>query len=432
MRRFIFVLVLAFLAACSQVAPPEAVTDADVQFTASGVKGSGEKVAVSQKLGAVFVAGNTGGALAGEYKGAGDVFLRRYRRDGTVAWGRQIGGSAKDTVGGLALDSDNNIYVGTVKSKNTQLNIEYTGNLYKFNSDGEQLWVKRYTNYAGDDDPSTGSDRTIYSVNVSIDGGNNTYVVGDTGDSEFYVGKYGSDGTLEFFKDFEIPAYSFGGQVLSATVDHAGNSYISSLDSTDGVPANYLFKVSANGEMLWQQNLEQRGFTVVNFNDLKVIGDALYGSGNKEYYYFADADTYIADYDAYLAKYNLNGKKLWGKTIGTSNPEIGDSVTADTQGNVYITGRAYSSEAEMFYQQPSADYKLSQTFVQKYTADGSLTWKKQFSFGAKTALADIKAYSSSEIYATGRSDDTLPNATRSDGVLLTRLDGSGQTNWLNQ
>lgn len=417
MYRVVFLVVLSFLAACSQVAPPKAGADIDTQLAASGVKGDGEQIAVSQKLGAVFVVGNTTGALDGEYKGLTDVFLRRYNRDGTIAWRRQIGGDADDRAGGVAVDQNNNVYVGTTKCKTGS---PCSGNLYKYDSKGNQLWVRRYLDLAGEYE----FNRDVYSESVGVDSSNNVYVTGLTTDStDFYVRKYGSDGTLKYFKRFDIP-YFRGDALTAATTDRNGNSYVNVYESSygEGVDRSYLYKISADGDVLWNRLLEQ-GFTVFLFSDLEVVGDALYGSGEKRYYYYYDVDTYIADYDAYVAKYTLNGEKLWGKTIGTSKPERGDGVSADAQGNVYVTGRAVDS-----YRYGEQGY----AFIQKHTANGSVVWKKQFGSETKGVLADIAAYSPTEIYATGRSDNSFPGGTRNSGVLTLRVDGSGKTVWLDQ
>ena len=450
MYRIFFVLVLAFISACSQVIPPtnpnpeapptnpgtpptnpgtpptnpgtpptdpdpETPTDpnpAEPYITPNGVTGAGEQIAVSQKLGAVFVVGNTEGALAGEYRGEGDVFLRRYNRSGKIVWQTQIGGRVIDFSGGITLDQHDNVYVGTTKC---QLEGDYigrcNGNLYKFNSNGKQLWVKRF---------STSDGTTVSDIVAAANG--NIYVTGDITLSQnieynFYLRAYDSQGNFRFEESF--PAADIAEIPTSLTTDSASNVYMATRIGTDEFyTPSYLYKFSPGGEILWQK--DPSGNTV--FYDLQVVGNALYAGGDKDYY---EDYSYYLDSDAYIAKYDLRGNLEWAKSFGTQSYDGASGISADARGNIYISGTTRGSLGGM-------NEGGKDAFIRKYTSNGKVAWTKQLGTVADDSFADVMAYSPTEIYATGYLYGEFSSNTRDDGVLLTRFNGSGQTNWLNQ
>ena len=59
--------------------------------------------------------GHTRGSLDLPDRGGLDIFLRRYRPDGTVVWRRQIAGSANDIVKDLAADASGQLYVAGLR-----------------------------------------------------------------------------------------------------------------------------------------------------------------------------------------------------------------------------------------------------------------------------------------------------------------------------
>jgi hypothetical protein len=62
--------------------------------------------------GAVYVTGQTSGAIGGANKGEVDGWLVKYSPRGGLVWKRQIGTSGEDTSNGIAVDAQNSIYIG--------------------------------------------------------------------------------------------------------------------------------------------------------------------------------------------------------------------------------------------------------------------------------------------------------------------------------
>jgi hypothetical protein len=92
--------------------------------------------------------------------------------------------------------------------------------------------------------------------------------------------------------------------------------------------------------------------------------------------------------DAWVAKYKVgpNGatQVLWTKQLGTSEYDASRGVATDSQGNVFISGFTRGALA-------GSNKGLVDTWVAKYSPEGTLLWKKQlgtseydYSFGVAT------------------------------------------------
>jgi hypothetical protein len=94
--------------------------------------------------------------------GGNDGFIVKYDSSGTPLWARQIGGSASDTITGIATDSSGNIIVTGSFSSNTLTFYGSSGSItltaigggdtfiVKYNSSGEPQWAKKFGG-SGDD-----------------------------------------------------------------------------------------------------------------------------------------------------------------------------------------------------------------------------------------------------------------------------------------
>ena len=74
--------------------------------------------------------------------------------------------------------------------------------------------------------------------------------------------------------------------------------------------------------------------------------------------------------DAWIAKYNTHGNLVWSKQIGTSELDVSDSVTTDSNGNVYITGWTHGILG-------GVNQGFSDAWIAKYNTHGNLVWSNQ-------------------------------------------------------
>jgi hypothetical protein len=107
----------------------------------------GSAVAVDQQDD-IYVAGTTDGMLDGQPKpGGNDIWLSKFRADGTKLWTRMIGSASDETCGGVCIDNEHNVYVtgrtlGAFDGQtNTQLGA-YDCCIAKFAPNGTRLWTR--------------------------------------------------------------------------------------------------------------------------------------------------------------------------------------------------------------------------------------------------------------------------------------------------
>ncbi|MCP4138412.1 MAG: hypothetical protein GY754_46045 [bacterium] len=133
---------------------------------------------------------NVNGGASGTY----DMFLAKYDSSGTWQWTGQWGSAGADSIGGLAISSDNTIYMGGY----TDRNFEGNSNLVLLKSDTEKNveWNLEMGGFSDD-----------YSRDVSLDSSNNLFMVGHTtggldgntnlGGTDVFIMKFDSSGALQ-------------------------------------------------------------------------------------------------------------------------------------------------------------------------------------------------------------------------------------------
>lgn len=421
-RTYLLVGVALTLAACSQhsVDAPMATpltplafgTDTDDEATA---------VAVSPRYGALFVAGTTDGSLDGRSAGGQDVVLRRYRRDGTLVWKRQFGTAQDDFVNAIDVDAEGNVYLaGEIHDRADPNDQDNPGFLKKYSRQGVHLWT-RIIPY--DPDPY-GAIKRSPALDVAVDGGN-VYVVGDR-DLFGYVSKYTAGGQLLWTSDYD----GWGVVHVARTVDTdaQGNVYVGGSTYDDWGFGGVVGKYSRDGQLLWSSVTTSIPGEV---SDLRVSGNSFFVTGKRMWKICRDNpdDLPTCEYtsDVLVYKYDLSGKRLWGKTFGTSAEDAGTSVTVDARGSVYVVGQTYGSLT-------LANRGGSDMVVRRYNADGRVAWTKQIGSPGYDSAADIAAYSSGELYLVGTAGGKLGPAYRGglDG-LVRRLDArDGKAVWTDQ
>ncbi|MBK8550257.1 MAG: SBBP repeat-containing protein [Ignavibacteria bacterium] len=121
--------------------------------------------------------------------------------------------------------------------------------------------------------------------------------------------------------------------------------------------------------------------------------------------------------DLIVSKFDSNGDTLWSSRYGKFNNKRDDptSITADNQGNVFITGY---SEA-MNHQRSS--------FFLKLNPDGDSVWVKNSMQPALYANSFIDFYGN--VYTTGKTNDcvTIKYDQNGDSLWVKRYNGTGNS-----
>ena len=277
----------------------------------------GRAVKVDQN-GFIYVAGNTssqtGISLNAAHQnkfggGNADAFLCKLSNDGQVLWSNYFGGEAIESGFGLALDSNENIYLTGLSSSTQSVAfnsrhqpVKAAGNdayIAKFNNNGNIIW----SSYFGGENNDNG-------IAVAVDKNEDVYLAGNTssnnniatpngfqplksGGTDAFVAKLKQDGQLEW-------SSYFGGSetdnIRRILTDASGNVFISGTTYSVNLPkANLLNRKHEGGA----------DFFVAN-----IAGDTLQYSG----YY------------------------------GGINNEIQNAFCLDAAGNIYLAGSSGSPD----------------------------------------------------------------------------------------
>ncbi len=247
------------------------------------------------------------------------------------------------------------------------------------------------------------------SFGVSADGLGNVYISGfinfsDEGPfagglNEAFISKYNSGGELQWTR--QLGTISFE-ESLGVSADGLGNVYISgdTLGSLGGTNAGgydaFISKYDAGGELQWTRQFGTSesdasfGVSADGLGNVYISGDTLGSLGG----------TNAGASDAFISKYDAGGELQWTRQLGTSDRDWGNSVSADGQGNVYISGFTSGSLGG-----PNAGEW--DAFVSKYDASGILKWTRQLGTSDRDVSNAVSADGLGSVYISGWTQGSL-------------------------
>jgi len=372
-------------------------------------------------------------------------------------WTQQFGTSEDDYVGGVTVDSSNNIYVTGSTSGGLDGNTN-SGNdckfppcgdifLVKYNSGGTKQWTKQFGTSSGDSGNG-----------VTVDSSDNIYVTGRTeggldgntnsGGQDIFLVKYNSSGTKQWTQQLGTSSGDSGTEV---TVDSSDSIYVSGYTS-GGLDNNtnsgdydiFLVKYNSSGTKQWTQQLgtieKDYGFgmTVDSSDNIYVTGRTEGG---------LDGNTNSGGQDIFLVKYNSSGVKQWTQQFGTSEGDSGNGMTVDSSDNIYVTG---STSGGLDGNTNSGnDCKFppcGDIFLVKYNSGGTKQWTKQFGTSEIDYGSGVTVDSSDNIYVAGGTYGGLDGNTNVGGeciiwgdnkrpcgdVILVKYNSGGVKQWTKQ
>lgn len=346
----------------------------------------------------------------------------------SLDWVKQAGGANPDAAESAGADSAGNTYVignfntqaifGAGETNATTLNSAGAVNsqdifLAKFDPTGNLVWVRGI----GGTDPSSGGNAgEDRGWGVAVDSAGNSYVTGHlwryttyvdfhgvalTGLSGggVFIAKYDTNGNAIWADNLEPginPSSNGGGDGYAVAVDGNGNSYVTGVIAgpTPGIGLPTTWKINSGGSVAWEK---------------QALGD---GAGSQ-----------------------------------------GQGISADSNGNVYVTGRFTGTTTfgtgETNQTALTADNTTGDGFLASYDSAGNLNWAKQIHSDTGAWGDGIATDIDSNTYVTGPINGSTtfgknePNETtltaqqdadlfvakfNSDGLLLWVKQGSGNGN----
>jgi hypothetical protein len=141
--------------------------------------------------------------------------------------------------------------------------------------------------------------------------------------------------------------------------------------------------------------------------------------------------------DVFLVKYDAAGNALWAKTYGGADGEIGNAITADGSGNVYITGLFTSTTMVMgTFTLINTAPSSNDIFIAKIGPTGNVIWAKSAGGASNDKGNGIAVDASGNVYTTGSfsgpginfGTGTISNAGNLD-IFIVKHDMNGNAVW---
>ncbi|HEY3250781.1 MAG TPA: SBBP repeat-containing protein [Ignavibacteria bacterium] len=326
---------------------------------------------VQDKFGKVYVTGVSWGGTTKE-----DYATVKFSEDGDFVWAVRFDGAGHnlDYASAMAIDVEGNIYVTGWSRQGTTLTTEDYCTI-KYNSNGQQQWVRFY-------DGGTGLDCEYYdhAVAIFVDNLSNVYVTGysinSSNNEDYATVKYNKDGVQQWVKRYNGPN-GLNDKAFAIVVDNSGNVYVTGASQATGKGYDYLtVKYSSTGTQLWTARYDAssgddmaRSLKVFSDGSVFITGSSYGGTTNK--------------LDYATVKYNSSGVQQWLKRYnGSANDtDIATSLDLDIYGNPYVTGTAKNTTT-------GYDYYT----IQYYGFDGGIGWTKQYASNSSNLSASDKAW----------------------------------------
>jgi uncharacterized delta-60 repeat protein len=308
----------------------------------------------------------------------------------------------------IAVDNNGNVYITGSSYGGGGTNYDYA--TIKYDSSGNQLWVKRYN---GPGSPGYHDDGAS---DVAIDRNGKVYVTGESwgaGNSSFDYAtiKYDLFGNQLWVARYSGLSVNSVDRASAIAVDSSGNVYITGSTGSSNEDCGTI-KYDSLGDELWVARYNGPGngtdtpfSLVLDDNSVYVTGisDAMPGTGQ--------------NMDIITIKYDNAGAEQWVARYDgpASDYDKGNCVTVDHDGNVYVTG--YSSGGGS-----SFDY-----ITIKYDLLGNQIWAENYDYAngsdqAKSCAVDENG----NIYVAGFS---YGSGTNNDFATI-KYNSAGQQQWV--
>jgi len=404
MRPFLRLLLIAVLVSFAH--PGLAAPPAHFWSFSAGAPGSASPycLAVLASTGEFAVTGSVSGTVVNlggsDYVLPGGnpaTFLARYTSAGKLEWAQFFQGSGSEQGDGVAFDASGNVYLAGEFTGSINLGgqaiLPSNGNsdifLAKYAPGGAHLWSKNVGG-TGDEAPAralavdaagnvfiTG----LYNAPTNLGGGVLPYVA----DFDVFIAKYNTNGLWQW----NIVTGSAGNDRGEAiALDGSGNVYVCGIFensvSFSGQPLTsagaldaFLVKYSNDGIIQWSQ---KRGSTGDDYA-LNVAADAsgnvvLTGAFHGSVNFGGSTLNSAGNFDGFLARYNTSGVHQWSLRFGGTGEDIGERVTIDPNGKVFVAGEFASPSVDMGGGSMPATGTLFDTVIAKYSSSGAHTWSR--------------------------------------------------------
>lgn len=338
-----------------------------------------------------------------------DFALVKYGPTGSQKWARRYNGPGNDfdNATAIAIDSNNNVYIGGSTGEFGSDNEDFA--LVKYDPAGNRKWVRHY---------SGPGDRADSMHKIAIDSNNNVYVIGSIhGGSTKYdyaIIKYSSAGTRRWARRYNGPGN--GDDWVSAiAIDKNNNAYVAG-SSYGGVTSKddlTVIKYDQAGNRKWIKRYKGSGNGDDHASSIAIDSDNnIYAAGSS----ISKGST---GQDFIVIKYKSDGMTKWIKHYNGSGNGFDsvDAIAVDKDNNIYVAGVSSSSSTQRAF------------ITIKYDAAGSRKWVRCYNGpGNYDEPRDIAVAKDGNIYVAG---DSYGTWTLTDFALV-KYDTTGNRKWVRR
>jgi len=349
----------------------------------------------------------------------------------STLWVKQFGSSSGDGAYGVAVDTSGDIFVGGYTDGVLPGQTSAGGRdgfLSKYDSSRNLLWTRQLG--------TSGSD---YVYGVAADAVGNVFIAGNTsgtlpgmsssGGTDGFIRKYNSAGSEVWTQQWGTTDTDYPAHIA---LDGSGNIFVggetygvfSGQASSGGVDV-FVSKLNSSGTVLWTRQFGTSSTDYLDGLTADTSGN-IYVSGTV--YATLSGQTSSGGNDAFMRKYDTSGNALWTRQFGTSANDTGRGIGLDSSGNIYVSGTTEGT----FPGQSSSGY--IDIFLRKHDSSGNEIWTRQLGSNGNDYSNGLALDSSGNVYLAGHTQGALPGQTplgSLDGYAL-KYDGSGNVLWIRQ
>ena len=335
----------------------------------------------------------------------GDAFILKFSSSGARIWATYYGGNGLDIGYNICTDNTDYLYV-TGRTNSTNFPIKTLAGVYnqttsggfedafilKFNSNGVRLWATYYGGNGGD-----------YGCGICTDNSGDLYVTGFTGSTNFPI------------------------QTLPGAYNQTFGGYSDA----------FILRFNSSGARIWATyyggSSREDGYGICTDNSSNLFVTGLTESTNFPTQTLSGAynqTTYGDSSDAFILKFNDSGARLWATYYGGSLWDYGYDICIDTSGNLYVTGRTFSTNFPTqilpgAYNQTTVGGQYD-AFILKFNSSVARLWATYYGGNSNEEGSSIFTDNSVNLYVTGRTYSTnFPIQTLTGAYNQTNYGGSG-------
>ncbi len=313
-----------------------------------------------------------------------DIYMVKYDPYGNVLWATSEGGIINETITGICIDNNGNIYLtgyysstsfsfgATTLNNVSDTNSSYLDDIFlvKYDASGNVIWAKTH-----------GGNHIDESRGISIDTSGNIYITGYFGSVSIDFGTTTLTNTSTFIQKYDIfmVKYDPSGNVIWAK---------STGGERDEYGENILIDLSGNI------------YTIGTFSSPSIIcgTDTLINASALN----IPPYTYNPTADVFIVKYNPMGNVIWAKSFGGLEHDYSYDIASDQSGNVYVTGASNSDSINFGTISLNNKYGNSySSFIVKFDSVGNILWAKLIRGDTYDLAPSISVNDSNQLYVTG-------------------------------